>query len=83
MNRVWKRFFRKLAEPVSFALYFFGALMLAEYLDSIYGMIGYIAVFSVMVVIPVLGWMIKEIYLQAKREIDFENEELMRELKGK
>jgi hypothetical protein len=83
MNRVWKRFFLKVAEPVSYVLYFVGTMLLAEYMESKYGMIAFMGIWGVMVVLPVLGWMLKEMYRQAKREIDFENEELLRELKGK
>lgn len=80
MNRVTKRFFRKLAEPVSYALYFFGAMMLAEVADERYGTTAFLAVWGIMVVTPVMLWMVREIYLQAKREVDTENQELLRDL---
>lgn len=83
MSRVWKRFFLKVAEPVSYVLYFFGTMLLAEYMESKYGMIAFLGIWGVMVVLPVLGWMLKEMYRQAKNEIDFENEELLRNIKGK
>lgn len=82
MNRVWKRFFRKLAEPVSFALYFFGTMLLADMLGDKYGAQAFIGVWVVMIVIPVGVWMLKEIYRQAKWEVDAENREVINELKG-
>jgi hypothetical protein len=36
-----------------------------------------------MVVFPLLVWMLREIYRQAKQEVDIENQELLRTLKGK
>jgi hypothetical protein len=83
MNRVWKRFFRKLAEPVSFALYFFGTMLLAEYVGSFYGNMGFFIVWAVMVLVPFFAWMLKEIYRQAKQEVDIENQELLDAIKGK
>ena len=80
MSRVMKRFIRKIAEPISFALYFFGTLMLAEYLGSVYGLNAFMATMVVMIIVPVFAWLIKETYLQAKREVDFENEQLLRDL---
>jgi hypothetical protein len=83
MNRVWKRFFLKVAEPVSYALYFFGTMLLAQYMESKYGMIAFIGIWGVMVVFPLLVWMLREMYRQAKQEVDIENQELLRTLKGK
>lgn len=82
MNRVWKRFFRKLAGPLGFALYFFVTFSIAEYLGSIYGTMAFLAVYCVMIIVPVFAWMLKETYRQAKNEIDFENEMLVKDLKG-
>ena len=83
MNRVMKRFFLKLSQPVGFAIYFFVTFLLAEYLGSIYGAMAFLAVYGAMIIVPLFGWMLKEMYQQAKREIEWENDELLRDLKGK
>lgn len=83
MSRVMKRFFRKLSEPVGFAIYFFVTFSIADYLGEIYGAMAFLAVYGVMLIVPLFGWMLREMYQQAKREIEWENDELMRDLKGK
>jgi len=83
MSRVIKRFIRKIAEPISFALYFFGTLMLAEYFGAAYGVNAFIATISVMIIVPIFAVMIRMTWRQAKDEVARENEELMRSLKGK
>ena len=84
MNRVWKKFFRKLAEPVGIFLYMFGTMLIAEYVAEHlgYGAEGYIAVVVVMVIIPIFAMMLRMTWRQAKDEVDRENEVLLRDIKG-
>ena len=84
MNRVWKKFFFKLAEPLGFALYVFSTMVLAEYVAKVleYGDNGYIAVVGVMIIIPILVVMLRMTWRQAKSEVDRENEEMLNTLKG-
>ena len=83
MNRVWKRFFFKLLEPVSFAAYFFSTMLLAEYTETLYGLKGFIAVLAVMLLVPMFAYMLRMTYRLAKDEIDRENQEVLDALKGK
>ena len=85
MNRVWKRFFAKLAEPLGFGLYFFGTMVLAEYVAEVleYGKEGYLTVIAVMVIIPIFAIMIRMTWNQAKHEIARENEVMLNTLKEK
>ena len=84
MNRIWKRFFFKLAEPLAFFMYFFATMTLAEYTAENlgYGAEGYIAVVVVMVIIPIFAVMLRMTWRQAKSEIERENEEMLNTLKG-
>ena len=85
MNRVWKKFFRKLAEPVGIFIYVFSTMILAEYVGDIlgYGNEGYIAVIAVMIFVPVLAMMIRMTWRQAKEEVDRENQVMLNALKEK
>ena len=85
MNRVWKKFFRKLAEPVGIFFYVFGTMFLAEYVGDIlgYGADGYITVIVVMIILPILAMMIRMTWRQAKDEVARENEVMLNTLKEK
>jgi hypothetical protein len=84
MNRVWKKFFLKLAEPLGIVLYVSGTIVLAKYVATVleYGKEGYAAVLGVMIFIPVIAVMLRMTWRQAKYEVDRENEEMIRTLKG-
>ena len=84
MSRVWKKFFFKLAEPLAIASYVFSTMFLAEYVATVleYGKEGYFAIIAVMIFIPVLAVMLRMTWRQAKYEVDRENEEMIRTLKG-
>ena len=84
MNRVWKKFFLKLAEPVGIFLYVFSAMFIAEYVGDVleYGTEGYIVVWGVMVMIPIFAVMMRETWRQAKDEVARENEDMLNTLKG-
>jgi mannitol-specific phosphotransferase system IIBC component len=78
MNRVAKKFFGKLLPPVGMIVYVFAAMHLAGYAeDPLYGLftIGF------MVIGPMVGYMLRETWLQAKREVEYENELMINTLK--
>lgn len=83
MNRVWKRFFFKLVEPVSFFVYFFATMTLAGHVETLYGKEGFIAVWTIMVFVPVIAVLLRMTWRQAKNEIERENEKMLYALKGK
>ena len=82
MNRVWKKFFRKLAEPVSITAYISFAVSLtmwtAEYVSQ--GMS--IIVFVIMIPVPMFAYLVRDMWRDAKREVEWENRDMMRRLKG-
>ena len=82
MNRVWKKFFRKLAEPIGIAAYILFAVGLtmwtAEYVSQ--GMS--IIVFVIMIPVPMFAYLVRDMWRDAKREVEWENRDMMRRLKG-
>ena len=82
MNRVWKKFFRKLAEPMGVMAYILFALGLtmwtAEYVSQ--GMS--IIVFVIMIPVPMFAYLVRDMWRQAKSEVEWENRDMMRRLKG-
>ena len=82
MNRVWKKFFRKLAEPVGITAYILFAVGLtmwtAEYVSQ--GMS--IIVFVIMIPVPMFAYLVRDMWRDAKREVEWENRDMMRRLKG-
>lgn len=84
MNRVWKKFFLKLAEPLGIVLYVCSAMILAEYVGTVleYGKEGYAAVLGIMIFIPILAIMLRMTWRQAKDEVDRENQDMLNTLKG-
>ena len=85
MNRVAKRFLKKLAEPVGIVLYVMATMIVATYVEVSleYGVYAYIAVLSVMIIIPLIFMMLRMTWQQAKFEIEHENKEVLDTLKGK
>lgn len=83
MNRVWKKFFRKLAEPLGLMAYIIFAVGLtmwtAEYVSQ--GMS--IVVFVIMIPVPMFAYLIRDMWRQAKSEVEWENRDMLNTLKGK
>ena len=83
MNRVWKKFFRKLAEPLAFMAYIIFAAGLtmwtAEYVSQ--GMS--VVVFVIMLPVPAFAFLIRDMWRDAKREVEWENRDMLDTLKGK
>ncbi|MEK9805395.1 MAG: hypothetical protein VW551_03785 [Euryarchaeota archaeon] len=82
MDRVTKRFLRKIAEPIGMMVYVVIAFSIANFVEDLYGKWGFLAVIASMIIIPSLGMMIKLTWQMSKDEIDRENDKLMREIEG-
>ena len=81
MNRVWKHFFKNLAGPVGAATYILAIVFLAVQVETkIHG--GGALVISMFLVLPVLGWLVLDMWRDAKEKVERENDEMMRRLKG-
>lgn len=78
MNRVTKKFLGKLLPPVGMIVYVFAAMHLAGYAEN---PLHSIAIAGILIIGPMIIYMLRETWLQAKREVDWENETMMKTLK--
>jgi hypothetical protein len=81
MSRVWKEFLKNLAWPVGFAAYLFAVTVGADYANTLVKG-GALIVVVLFICIPVTVFLIRDMWRDAKRKVDWENEETMRALKG-
>jgi len=82
MDRVTKRFLRKIAEPIGMMVYVVIAFSIANFAEDLYGKWGFVAILASMIIIPSLAMMIRLTWQMSKDEIDRENEKLIREIEG-
>ena len=83
MNRVWKKFFRKLAEPVGVAAYILLAVGLTMWTAEYVSQGVSIVVFVIMLPVPMFAYLIRDMWRQAKTEVEWENRDMLNTLKGK
>ena len=83
MNRVWKKFFGKLAEPVIIMAYVSLATVLVMWTDANVSAGMAIVVFCIMIPIPMFAYLIRDMWRDAKREVEWENRDMLDTLKGK
>ena len=82
MPRVWKHFLKNLAWPAGFASYMFFVVVGAEYADTLFEG-GGLMVAVLFVCIPIAVYLIRDMWRDAKQKVEWENEEMLRTLKGK
>ena len=82
MSRVTKKFLIKLAPIAIGVVYTWIALELGGFVSKMYGdpLYGLLTI-GFMVIGPMLGYMLRETWLQAKREVEYENEIMINTLK--
>jgi len=83
MNRVWKKFFRKLAEPLAFMAYIIFAVGLTMWTAENVSQGMSIVVFVIMLPVPMFAYLIRDMWRQAKDEVEWENRDMLNTLKGK
>lgn len=81
MSRVWKRFLKNLAWPTGIAAYAILVGAGAAYADTLFTAGGPIVV-ALVVCVPALVYLVRDMWLEAKHTVDRENKEMMRSLKG-
>jgi hypothetical protein len=81
MNRVWKHFLKNLAWPVGFATYLFSVVTGATYIETLY-VGGGLLVVVLFVALPVAIYLIRDMWRDAKQKVEWENEDLLRKIKG-
>jgi tetrahydromethanopterin S-methyltransferase subunit E len=82
MNRVWKKFLGKFVEPLAFIAYSMFAIVLTMWSGTVVNEFTGIAVFFIMIVIPVFSCLIRDMWRDAKREVEYENRYMLDTLKG-
>ena len=82
MNRVWKKFLRKLAGPIGFMAYIMFAVGLTMWtMENVNHVIG-VTVFVIMIPIPAIALLIRDMWRDAKKEVEWENHDMLNTLKG-
>lgn len=84
MSRVWKRFFYKVGYASLFVTYVLSALFVPEVISiTFFGQepgLGVIIGSLLFLAIPGIGFILRDVYRESKREVEYENKNLMRNL---
>jgi hypothetical protein len=83
MSRVWKRFLKKIFYAMGFVLYFLAAIIIPEFVFQFFDLppgMGATVGLVLFVGVPIIGLIIRDTYRDAKREVEYENREMMRTL---
>ena len=83
MNRVWKKFFRKLAEPLGLMAYIMFAIGLTLWTAENVSEGWSVIVGIIMLPVPMFAYLIRDMWRQAKSEVEWENRDMLNTLKGK
>ena len=78
-NRVLKKFLEKLWPPVAIMAYVLAVLEIGGYFPNPMQSIAFV---GVMIFLPMLVYILRETWLQAKREVEWENKTTMETLKN-
>jgi hypothetical protein len=81
MSRVWKQFLKNLAWPTGIAAYAILVSFGAAYADTLFTL-GAAFVIVLFIAFPMLAYLFRDMWLEAKRTVERENAEMMRTLKG-
>ena len=80
MSRVWKKFLGKFVEPLAYMAYGMFAIGLTMWSGTVVNQGTGIAVFFIMIVIPAFAYLIRDMWRDAKREVEWENRQLIRDI---
>ena len=83
MNRVWKKFFRKLAEPLGLMAYIMFAIGLTLWTAENVSEGWSVIVGIIMLPVPMFAYLVCDMWRQAKSEVEWENRTMLNTLKGK
>lgn len=85
MSRVWKRFLIKVSKGVGVIAYVLGSMLAGGFIAGWLGVdiqAGILAGALVLVVLPMIAYMLRDLYKDAKQEVEWENRRMMSALKG-
>jgi len=81
MNKVWKQFLKNIMWPIVTALYMlvvvFGAVWLEEQSEG-----SALLVVAVFIILPTISWLVRDMWQEAKEQVDTETKEMINKLKG-
>lgn len=77
-NRVMKKFLQKLWPPAAIMAYVLAVMEIAGLFPNPMQSIAFV---GVMIFLPILVYILRETWMQAKREVDYENEMMLNTLK--
>ena len=78
MNRVTRKFFGKVLPPLGIMLYVAAVMVGSTMIGGTAAFVGPL----VLLVIPLFGYMLYESYKDAKREVEWEDRDLLRDIKS-
>lgn len=77
-NRVMKKFLQKLWPPVAIMAYVLTVMEIGGWFEHPMQSIAFV---GIMIFLPILVYILRETWMQAKREVDYENEMMLNTLK--
>jgi hypothetical protein len=81
MNRHWKYFLKSLAKPLAAMAYVLAVIINGAWFEQYYTGAGALSI-SIFIVMPLMASLLRDMWLDAKRKVDFENEQMLRKIKG-
>jgi uncharacterized membrane protein YhdT len=81
MPRVWKHFLKNLAWPVGIAAYIFSVVTGGVYLETQFEG-GAMLTVLIFIALPILVYLVRDMWRDAKEKVKWENEDLLRNIKG-
>jgi di/tricarboxylate transporter len=83
MNRVWKKFLGKFVEPLAYMLYSVFAIVFVWWVTEKVSVGMGIIVFLIIIPLPMFVFLVRDMWRDAKREVEWENRDILDTLKGK
>jgi hypothetical protein len=83
MSRVWKKFFIKVGKGLSVVAYVLGSMFVGGLIAGWLGFdieAGILAGATVMVFLPMIAFLLRDVYRESKLEVQIENNKIMRDL---
>jgi hypothetical protein len=83
MSRVWKRFFNKMLKGIAFITYLFASMIIPGAIAYWLGFepaMGILLGLTVFILLPMFVFMVRDVYRDSKREIEWENRKMMSDL---
>ena len=82
MPRVWKHFLKNLAWPVGIAVYIFSVATGGVYFETQFEG-GAMLTVLIFIALPMVVYLVHDMWQDAKRKVEWENDEMMRRIRGK